>query len=254
MLSFMHSLTNGHGHTVFPIDRTVTIICVTLACVAVGFAVHNWFVADPYQSKYIQEGLAQKKHLFLIGDSMLNNQLYVPDGDSVYHKVRDQTRDTVHLLAKDDAVISEMYSQLHKIPPHFDEKSTYLCVSAGGNDLLGMQSLIYTNSFKKDSQEEMDDIFKEYTKFISAIKMRLPDATLLLMNLYYPPSMPHLKTVVAYWNGLLSNTFSNDSVTKNIRVIEVDKVFTEPTDFVSRIEPSSEGGEKLSKLILDNIK
>ena len=249
MLSFMHSLTNGRGHTVFPIDSTVTIICVTLACVAVGFAVHNWFVADPFQ-----EGLAEKKNLFLIGDSMLNNQLYVPDGDSVYHKVREQTRNTVHLLAKDDAVITEMYSQLHKIPPHFNNSATYVCVSAGGNDLLGMQSLIYTNSFKKDSQEEMDDIFKEYTKFISAIKMRLPDATLLLLNLYYPPSMPHLKTVVAYWNELLSNTFSNDSVTKNIRVIQVDKVFTDPTDFVSRIEPSSEGGDKLSKLILDNIK
>jgi hypothetical protein len=249
MLSFMHSLTNGRGHTVFPIDRTVTIICVALACVAVGFAVHNWFVADPFQ-----EGLAEKKNLFLIGDSMLNNQLYVPDGDSVYHKVREQTRNTVHLLAKDDAVITEMYSQLHKIPPHFNDSATYVCVSAGGNDLLGMQSLIYTNSFKKDSQEEMDDIFKEYTKFISAIKMRLPDATLLLLNLYYPPSMPHLKTVVAYWNELLSNTFSNDSVTKNIRVIQVDKVFTDPTDFVSRIEPSSEGGDKLSRLILDNIK
>jgi hypothetical protein len=249
MLSFMHSLTNGRGHTVFPIDRTVTIICVTLACVAVGFAVHNWFVADPFQ-----EGLAQKKNLFLIGDSMLNNQLYVPDGDSVYHKVREQTRETVHLLAKDDAVITEMYSQLHKIPQHFNDNATYVCVSAGGNDLLGMQSLIYTNSFKKDSQEEMDDVFKEYTKFISAIKMRLPDATLLLLNLYYPPSMPHLKTVVAYWNELLSNTFTNDSVTKNIRVIQVDKVFTDPTDFVSRIEPSSEGGDKLSRLILDNIK
>jgi hypothetical protein len=253
MLSFMHSLTNGEGHSAFRVDRTVLVLYITLACVALGIAVHNWFVPDP-KSESIKEGLTQNKNLFLIGDSMLNNQLYVADGDSVYHKVRDQTRARVHLLAKDDAVITEMYSQLHKIPPRFDNEDTYVCVSAGGNNLLNMQSLIYTNSFKKDSQEEMDDIFKEYTKFISAIKMRLPDATLLLMNLYYPPSMPHLKTVVAYWNGLLNNTFSNDSVTKNIRVIEVDKVFTEPTDFVSRIEPSSEGGEKLSKLILDNIK
>jgi len=253
MLSFMHSLTNGHGRTSFPIDRTVTILCITLACVAIGMAVHNWFVPDP-RSESIKEGLDQPKNLFLIGDSMLNNQLYVADGDSVYHKLRDQTKARVHLLAKDDAVITEMYSQLHKIPPRFDNENTFVCVSAGGNNLLNMQSLIYTTSFKADSREETDFIFKEYTKFISAIKMRLPDATLLLLNLYYPPSMPHLKPIVDYWNELLSNTFTNDSITKHIRVIEIDKDFTEPTDFVSRIEPSSEGGDKLSKRILDNMK
>lgn len=253
MLSFMHSLTNGEGHSAFRVDRTVLALYITLACVALGIAVHNWFVPDP-KSESIKEGLDQPKNLFLIGDSMLNNQLYVPDGDSVYHKVRDQTRARVHLLAKDDAIIMEMYSQLHKIPPRFDNENTYVCVSAGGNNLLNMQSLLYTTSFKTDTREEADFIFKEYTKLISAIKMRLPDATILLLNLYYPPSMPHLRPVVAYWNELLSNTFSNDSITKHIRVIEVDKEFTDSTDFVSRIEPSSEGGDKLSKLILDNMK
>ena len=253
MHSLMHFVTNIQSAC--RVDRACPYraVYITLACVVVGFAVHRWLRSDTQNVENI-EGMAKRKDLFLVGDSMLNNQLYVPDGDSVYHKLREYTNDTVHLLAKDDAIISDMYSQLHKIPSHFDNPTTYVCVSAGGNNLLNMQSLLFTNSFQEDVRDEMDSIFKEYTKFISAIKLRLPSATILLLNLYYPPSMPHLKKVVARWNELLSDTFSNDSVSKRIRVIQVDNVFTEPTDFVSRIEPSSEGGDKLSKLIVGNLK
>lgn len=253
MHSLMHFVTNLRSACRVDRAHPYCSVCLMLACVAVGFAVHRWIRSESQDVSHI-EGMSQRKDLFLIGDSMLNNQLYVPDGDSVYHKLREQTKDTVHLLAKDDAVISDMYSQLHKIPAHFDKPTTYVCVSAGGNNLLNMQSLLFTNSFQEDVREEMDAIFKEYTKFISAIKMRLPSATILLLNLYYPPTMPHLNTVVSRWNELLSNMFTNDSVTKHIRVIQVDNTFTEPTDFVSRIEPSSEGGDKLSKLIVGNLK
>ena len=209
--------------------------------------------------KQKEEKNKNKPNVFLLGDSMLENSLYVLPNESVADIFKTKTHHNIHMFAKDGALVDDVYSQLHKIHPDYDNNNTYICVSAGGNNILELVSIhLQYKAFNIDNDNEdesegnnVNKIFEQYKKLINAIKLKLPNANILLLNLYYPTAEPALKPLIRHWNEKIATFFENAA--KRIRVIRVDKALTNPHDFTHRIEPSYEGGCKMVDLIKGEI-
>ena len=193
--------------------------------------------------------------VFLLGDSMLDNTLYVDPNESVAGIFKTTTDHNVRLYAQDGALIGDVYSQLHKISPNYNNCDTYICISAGGNNILELVSIhlqykaynIDTGNEDTSQGNSVNQIFEQYKKLINAITLKLPNANILLLNLYYPTAEPALKPLIAHWNDKMDASFEN--VAKRSRVVRVDKSLTRPHDFTHRIEPSYEGGCKMVDLL-----
>lgn len=193
--------------------------------------------------------------IFLLGDSMLDNTLYVAPNESVDEIFKTKTSHNIHMFAKDGALIDDVYSQLHKIHPNYNNNNTYICLSAGGNNILELVAVhLQYKAYNIDTDNEdvsegnnVNKIFEQYKKLVNAIALKLPNANILLLNLYYPTAEPALKPLIAHWNEKMDAFFENAS--KRVRVIRVDNALTRPDDFTHRIEPSYEGGCKMVDLI-----
>jgi hypothetical protein len=250
------------------ITSILTLLCFA-SVTLIGAVVHvASYPSSPssYRPLSIIETMKQKEdkdrnnpNVFLLGDSMLENTLYVAPNESVADIFKTKTQHKIHLYAKDGALVGDVYSQLHKIRPDYDNNNTYICVSAGGNNILELVSIhLQYKAFNIDNDNEdasegnnVNKIFEQYKKLINAIKLKLPNANILLLNLYYPTAEPALKPLIHHWNEKMSAFFENAA--KRIRVIRVDKALTSPDDFTHRIEPSYEGGCKMVDLIKGEI-
>ena len=90
--------------------------------------------------KSMKEGLTNNNNIVLIGDSVLNNSNYVPQGASVIDILKTKTS-KVFNFSKDGATINDLYSQLDKIPQELNKSETYVFISGGGNDILNKSFL-----------------------------------------------------------------------------------------------------------------
>jgi hypothetical protein len=238
----------------------LALLCLATVTI-VGAVVHiASYPSSPRRPLSIIETMTPKeetkvKTVFLLGDSMLDNTLYVDPNESVADIFKTTTDHNVRLYAQDGALIGDVYSQLHKISPDYNNRNTYICVSAGGNNILELVAVyLQYKAFNIDTDNEdasegnnVNQIFEQYKKLINAITLKLPNANILLLNLYYPTAEPALKPLIAHWNEKMDASFEN--VAKRIRVVRVDKSLTRSDDFTHRIEPSYEGGCKMVDLI-----
>ena len=184
-------------------------------------------------------------NIVLIGDSMLNNSAYVLSGQSIPDLISKDlektTGTTLYNFAKDGATINDCYSQLDKISTDLNNSNTSIFISIGGNNIL--------NSRTKMDSTAITNLFNQYIELIKSIKARIPNAQLIVLNLYFPVRS-HYKSyydAIEKWNKLLEdNTFLGYNLiqTNNLLVIE--------DDFSYDIEPSFKGGEKIVKAIIDN--
>jgi hypothetical protein len=214
------------------------------------------------------DGMEQRTttNILLLGDSMLNNTMYVPSNKSVDMLLKKSYPDT-SVLAKDKATIKDVYSQLTKMDTKNknDNTNQFIFLSAGGNDIMGLidkhgAPSINDNILEK-LHEKADSIFSEYVQLVEAIQEKLPGAKLGLFNVYYPVDYSFdyntdpkiIEDLITYWNEKLSDkfiSFNEDKVLlNNPLLIALDEVLTEPSDFINQIEPSIRGGIKIVTLI-----
>ena len=150
--------------------------------------------------KSLKEGLTNNETVVLLGDSVLNNANYVQTGDSVYDKLK-QKLSNVENLAKDGATITDLYKQLDGLSIDLNKQSTYLFVSAGGNDIL--------NKNIKD-KNGINNLFKSYLDFIKALKVKMNNVSINVLNLYVPtnPRYNNYRPSIEQWNKLISDWFN----------------------------------------------
>jgi hypothetical protein len=176
------------------------------------------------------------KSVVLIGDSMLNNSNYVSQGESVPDLLSKRlVGNIVYNFAKDGATISDCYAQIDKIP--FDSNST-IFISCGGNNILNSrQNLNVTN------------LFTEYSELIKSIKVRAPNASFYVLNLYTPASglYKSYKPAIDQWNQILDD----NAALLGYQVLRTDNLLVLDEDFVYGVEPSFKGGKKLVSKIGD---
>ena len=185
---------------------------------------------------------SKSKNIVLIGDSILNNSAYVSADQSVPDLVsKTMHENTIYNFAKDGSTINDCYAQLDKISLQLDNSKTSIFLSCGGNNIL--------NSRHKIDDKVISDLFTKYSELISSIKTRVPNASLYVLNLYYPTDGHYssYRKSIEQWNKLLQNDASS------VKVIDLSSLLVLEEDFVYGIEPSFKGGQKIVEAISNSV-
>jgi lysophospholipase L1-like esterase len=195
-----------------------------------------------YEKTYIEAFNQIPKNIVLVGDSMLENKIYVGKGNSVadvLEKLNNQNN--ICNYAADGTTISGVYKQLKELPAELNSKNTYLFLSSGGNDIID-------KAHKGTTNANIDSIFSDYIKLIETIQTKMGEINIILLNLYFPTSQEYKSyyRMITEWNKKLE-TFAKE---KGFRVLETSNLLTNPLDFVFQIEPSKIGGNKIGNAIL----
>ena len=191
-------------------------------------------------SKSIKEGLTNSDNIVLIGDSVLNNSNYVPQGASVVDVLNTKTSNIFN-YSKDGATINDLYAQLDKIPQDLNKSETHVFISAGGNDILNKRGQL--------NSSEIAQLFNTYMDFVKALRERLGSVRVNILNLYLPanPRYQSYKESIEQWNKLINE--NSNKIGEMYNVIDVNTLLTTPEDFIYDIEPSELGSKKIANAI-----
>jgi hypothetical protein len=207
------------------------------------------------QARQTQAQQAQK-NIILLGDSILNNSMYVKKDESIQNLLVNKAgKNKIYYMAKDGAVITDIYEQFSTIPLEIDSDQTLFFISVGGNDILNK---IKKDNIAKNMTNNLNKIFSAYKKLIKAIQTRFIKSKIVLLDIYLPPSLTKLQNdYIKQWNKLLSdysdnnNNNNNNNNIKNL--ITISLKLTNKDDFVNGYEPSPTGGKKIVDQIFYNI-
>ena len=214
------------------------------------FAVSYW---NTYCSSFIESFSSNKssRAIVLLGDSILKNNSYVPNGKAVDNILEERSLKNdknieLYSLAENNSKIVDVYSQINKMPLDINIKSTTIFLSSGGNDIL---------SFYVDQQGDTTDtgflntMLADYKKLIKSIQIRMDLCQIVLLDIYYPTSnqFTQYKPILEQWNSLIADYARENS----FGLLQISHVVTSDDDFTLGIEPSEKGGEKIAQLILD---
>jgi lysophospholipase L1-like esterase len=190
--------------------------------------------------KSMKEGLTHNNNIVLIGDSVLNNSNYVPQGASVIDILKTKTS-KVFNFSKDGATINDLYSQLDKIPQELNKSETYVFISGGGNDILNKRGQLDSSEIRR--------LFDTYMDFVKALRERLGSVKIDILNLYLPvnPRYQSYKESIDQWNKLIKE-YSN-KIGEMYNVVDMNTLLTTPEDFIYDIEPSELGSKKVANAI-----
>lgn len=185
--------------------------------------------------------------IVLIGDSILNNNMYVPVGNSVADNIKLLHGNNVIIGAKDGATIETCYQQL-TINNIVNSENYFLFISIGGNDILNNSGSFGTSLNNKNS-EKFNNLKKKYIELIDSIKEKYPKIKINLLNLYFPTNEKYNKYEknIIEWNKMISSL----CLKNKYNLLRLDNLLTNTSDFTHEIEPSSIGSEKIAKLIVD---
>ena len=214
------------------------------------FAVSYW---NTYCSSFIESFSSNKssRAIVLLGDSILKNNSYVPNGKAVDNILEERSLKNdknieLYSLAENNSKIVDVYSQINKIPLSINNKSTTIFLSSGGNDIL---------SFYVDQQgdptdtEFLNTMLADYKKLIKSIQTRMDLCQIVLLDVYYPTSnqFAQYKPILEQWNSLIA-TYAREN---SLGLLQISQIVTSNDDFTLGIEPSEKGGEKIAQSILD---
>lgn len=184
----------------------------------------------------LKEPLTNKDTIVLIGDSILNNNMYVPIGESVADNIKLLHGNNVIIGAKDGATISTCYQQLNI---NIDNSENYyLFISIGGNDILN------------NNDKNLDNLKKKYIELIDFIRNKYSKTKINLLNLYFPADEKYdkYKKNIIEWNEMISSLCEK----YKYNLLRLDNLLTNTSDFTRGIEPSVIGSEKIAKLIINS--
>jgi len=184
------------------------------------------------------------RNYILLGDSVLDNKSFVPDGENIAALLKKQNQDGhVVSLAKNDTTIPYVPPQISKIrelSASYNDSNTFIFLSVGGNDIL----VKYENNQKPN----YDNMIEEYNELIESIKIVAPNAKIYLVDLYFPRNKENQK----YWPDITewNEKLNKYALENNLSIFKVSSILTKPEDFANKIEPSSTGGQKMVDAML----
>ena len=214
------------------------------------FAVSYW---NTYCSSFIESFSSNKssRAIVLLGDSILKNNSYVPNGKAVDNILEERSLKNdknieLYSLAENNSKIVDVYSQINKMPLDINIKSTTIFLSSGGNDIL---------SFYVDQHGDTSDtgflntMLAAYKKLVKSIQTRMDLCQIVLLDVYYPTSnqFAQYKPILEEWNSLIA-TYAREN---SLGLLQISQIVTSNDDFTLGIEPSEKGGEKIAQSILD---
>ena len=187
------------------------------------------------------------KTYILLGDSILQNDVYVSHGQSIQEYILERNKQ-VYSFAKDHSKVVDIFGQISNIPIELNSTNTYVFLSGGGNDIL----FRYVEQSQKDDDnyDELYSIFENYVKVVKSIQARLPESKMVLLDIYYPNTDKYKQyhSIIKKWNEMIYD-FAHNPENNVYDIIEISKILTQQTDFSNEIEPSENGGEKIATSI-----
>jgi hypothetical protein len=152
---------------------------------------------NSHGSFYVEGFNPEKQHFILLGDSVFKNDIYVANGKSVDVLLKEKTNGETTTLAVNDSIISDVYYQLDKIPDSLKSRSasvkvyknTTIFLSVGGNDILAQ----FDEKNKEFDIKIIDTIFTAYEKLVKTIQAVMPNAIIVLVDIYYPENIKYKK-------------------------------------------------------------
>ena len=213
--------------------------------IIVIFIIFTAYLAYSYKEAF-ENADNKAESIILLGDSIFKNNAYVPYGSSIETQLKNKApKKELLCLAQDNSSIMDVYKQVEQIPEEYNNSKTRIFLSVGGNDIL--QNYVYDYN-DVDNMDLLKNGFAEYKKLIEAIKTKMPNAKLLVLDIYYPDNtrFKDFYPVISEWNKLIYEY----AKTQNIRVIKISSTLKDADDFSFAIEPSSIGGNKIVNKLL----
>lgn len=194
------------------------------------------------------------RHVVLLGDSIFDNAVYVPDGPPVIDQVRQclSTDDHATLLAVDGDTIRDVFRQLDHIPPD----ASHLFLSVGGNDALRYGASLY------ESSQELAKLFErlsamkaqfqqDYQSLLKAVLSLQKPTTLCTIYDQCPLLDPGMQILAFTALSMFNDCIIRQAVEANLPLIDLRVLCNHATDYsaISPIEPSVLGGAKIARAI-----
>ena len=190
-------------------------LCVSVMALGILFVVF-----DMYHKKVVEGNKSSR--VYLVGDSTFDNTPYVAKGKDVFSYIQKKNSRAI-LNAIDDSKISDVYRQLDLV--NATEHDT-IFISVGGNDILAREMTL-------------EQLMVKYRKMLSYVKK----GKVVLCDLYYPPQMKHLHSIIRKWNTFI-HLFNEDYEIKKI-----SETMVLPEHFTNIIEPSELGSVVMAETI-----
>ncbi|HKH84028.1 MAG TPA: SGNH/GDSL hydrolase family protein [Gemmatimonadales bacterium] len=194
-------------------------------------------------------------HLVLLGDSIFDNAAYTRGGPDVVTQLGRLLPSgwAATLLAVDGDRTDDVDQQLANLPPD----ASHLVLSVGGNDALAHGDLL-TRPAK--SVPEVLDLLAEaagaferrYRRLIGRLLNRkLPLTVCTIYNGNFPDPLFQrvARTALCVFNDVIVRA----GLEHKLEIIDLRLVCTEPADYANAIEPSSMGGAKIARAILEAV-
>lgn len=186
------------------------------------------------------------KNILFLGDSILNNQLYVSSERTVQDFLKKKYSYPVSIFnyAQDGATILSVYHQLDHIPEYLNSAETVVFLSIGGNDIL---VYFLKNPQNRKEEEFISTLYFSYQTLLKIILKKMNLCKIYILDIYYPvhPSFQTYLPFLKKWNHLLETNH------ENIPIIKISSYLKESKDFFEFIEPSEYGAEKIANLLFN---
>jgi hypothetical protein len=191
-------------------------------------------------------------HVVLIGDSILDNAAYVPQGGDVASILMKQLGDgQVTLLARDGAVIEDAVDQVSSIP----DGATFLVISAGGNDAL--QSIGVLLESVRTVAEALEKVRVIRDRFRDRYRALLNDVGRydrpMAICTIYDVMLPDLqqRRVANLALGVLNDVIIREAARRGLPLIDLRVMFSEEQHYANAIEPSEQGSRLIAAAVVE---
>jgi len=216
--------------------KYVYLYIFSLVVFIIGMSYYNTLSASVHVEDFNNNSI---RNYVLLGDSILDNYSYVPNGENIAALLKKKNQDgNVVSLAKNDTTIPYIPPQIDKLrelPASYNDSNTFIFLSVGGNDILA--------KYENNEKPNFDIMLEEYNKLIESIKTVAPKAKIYLVDLYFPRNEENQRfwPVITEWN----NKLTKYALDNNLSLFKISSILTDPEDFTNKIEPSSIGGQKM---------
>ena len=194
--------------------------------------------------------------LVLLGDSTIDNKVYVEPGELSVKEHLDNLVDyEVLQIALDGAITDDVIkNQIDLIPPD----TTHILLSIGGNDLLQEIDFLYQD-FKYTPKRLLETVigllspvaenYETIVKQLSTNRAKLLCATVYEGNLVGSVEFDSISNSSKAMVSLLNDSIFRICDEHNLDTLDLRNIFVSPEDYANPIEPSHQGGLKFAKKI-----
>ena len=194
--------------------------------------------------------------LVLLGDSTIDNKVYVEPGELSVKEHLDNLVDyEVLQIALDGAITDDVINnQINLIPPD----TTHILLSIGGNDLLQEIDFLYQD-LKYTPKRLLETVigllspvtenYETIVKQLSTNRAKLLCATVYEGNLVGSVEFDSISNSSKAMVSLLNDSIFRICDKHKLDTLDLRNIFVSPEDYANPIEPSHEGGLKFAKKI-----